>query len=402
MKQKLSVSEISEINVNQKDENGNTPLHYAVLNSSTIQYVDNTHEPDFALIEKLFSLGADPKITNHEGLHAGVLMNHRAYHLTPDFIPGHTDRIWEFQKKMGDHRKKYYELVLKYQPTFENIQFFIESQFEPSEISGEKWIFSKINVQELSQDCLQSLISWCQKGIKIFNEKVKPCAVYPGSFDKSKVPNYLAYSMDDVKTLLSNCQKELLFLKKFNYFNETAFQKVLQKIVNPSKPVRATILAALSQSKTLQGYFDSIVVQLNELPIEKELKQKIRQLNEELQEWLQPNCSQFLSLNENGEEFINALFNELYETFHAHEAHFDMQTVTSNTTSRWTSTSHQPVDLTSHCEKYKSVLSQISTFDRNKLNKTEKQEDTSQATHSSSSSNSSSSSSSTSTQTLKF
>jgi hypothetical protein len=384
MKQKLDNSVVQQTveqqkTVNQKDENGNTPLHHAVLNGSTIQYVDNTYEPNFVLIEKLFSLGADPKTKNSQGLHPWALMNIEAWRFINELQ--YEDPIYAFKDKIRTYRKRYFELMLKYQPTFENILFFFENREIKNDI--EHWVFLTVNVQELSQECLRSLVSWCEKGIKIFDEKIKPCT--DGTLDKSAVPICFRYAIDDIKTLLSRCQKELLLFEKYNYLDEKAFKEVLKKIVDSSKSKRATILTALCQNQILQGYLDPIIVQLNELPIEQELKQKVRQFNEELQEWLKSSDPQLLDLTDAGKKFTESLFDELDEVFLRPQVDLDMKIATS--TPKWTFP--KPDDLIK--AQYGNVLNQICTFDRNRLKKIKKEEeDTSCSTHSNSSSSSSS------------
>jgi hypothetical protein len=138
--------------INHKDEHGNTLLHYAVLNNSSDK---ERKVPNFNEIEALLKLGADPLIKNnlyfcaHRLAYANgwqdniSLYNSNGLALSSPPPP--------FINESIVHQKQIAELVMKYQPTAENIKvFFLEYLIDSFSIPYRK----------IPEEDLKDLIKW--------------------------------------------------------------------------------------------------------------------------------------------------------------------------------------------------------------------------------------------------
>ncbi len=340
----MSKEKLIPKSVNQQDEYRNTALHYAALNRSTSW---DKNIPDFEKIEELLSLSADITLQNHNGLTAGNLI----------FGDG------DYAKKTGylsdkdilsyvEYKHTYTNLVIKYQPTFKNICCLLESKVAHP---------TTIPVCELSQDCLENLIIWCQKGVKLYeNRRIKNSVGY----DISNVPKHLRH-IDDVIALEKRCKKELEQLQKYAYLNTISLEKVLTKIIDPC--YRDAIMTTLMQDKAIKSLFDAVMMQLDELPLSDELKENLQQLNKKLEKKIGKNHPQLICLNEEGKKLVDSLFQELYETFHVPNMELEIESDVKEvmTSTRWKNDEHDFFIECSekykpkHKQRYQPVLSQI-------------------------------------------
>ncbi len=346
---KTTTLEITKQPVNQQDQQGNTALHRALLNGSSLGYVQT--EPDFASIEIFLANGGDVKLKNFSELTADQLLHpHKFQTEVYD-----DDGAWKFGDRIISYRKKYFNLVMKYQPTFENIKFFFESGVT-NYCQTENCL--EIKVFELSQDCLENLVLWCKKGIEIFDQTAKPSTIFEGSLDKSAVPSHLC-DIKLIKKLLQSCETELYCLKQYPYLTE-----IVEKILAPC--YREAILTAFMQEEDIKYAFDLLLAQLEQLPLNDELKAKIRVLDNELKERIQKNYPQYTSLNEEGKSFIFALFDKLKEILCERQAQLDIQKATSS--KLWQNTITNSLverfnaHKSEHQKSYSSVLSQLTAY----------------------------------------
>lgn len=332
------VTILNEKTVNQQDENGNTLLHHAALNGST-SYCKIA--PNFEEIEKLLSLGVDITLKNKFGLTAG------------DLIFGNGDDSKRDNRLNGEvitafckHTARYSKLVMNYQPTFENIKCLLES---------EVLHYSNISVSELSQDCLEKLIIWCQQGQKTYKDTV--IVTEDGRYIEKNVPKHLCFI--SFESLKETFRKELELLQKYPNLNQ-ALEQILRA------DYREGILIALMQDKEIKAHFDMLFAQLKQLPIAEELKSGIQTLNKELQDKISKNYPYFVCLNEQGKTLIDSLFGELYETLFERQLHLDAQKATCS--NRWKNThadflierfnKHQ----SKHQTMYQPVLTQFTNY----------------------------------------
>ncbi len=301
-KEKLyaSTQNINVEDINQQDKRGNTALHRAVLNGGR-SYVSVV--PDFKTIEVLLSKGADIQVKNNFGFTPDKLI-----FALSDQKPLEEGFAIYNREKICKLEEQYFNSVLNYQPTFENIRFFLEQ--------GSKYLY-QILVSQLSQDCLEKLASWCKEGLKIYKEKIKPVPNEPNIFSLNDIPKHLTNRMQ-LEELLKDCQNELDLLKDYPRLNQT-----IEKIIAPC--YREAVLTALMQDNNIKVYFSGLTDQLDQLSLSKELKQGVNKLSNDLNERVKLNYPQLTCLNDEGKEFIYSLFNELIENVFERGVEIDTQ-----------------------------------------------------------------------------